>query len=122
MNQKRRNFLSQIGQLAIAAPIGLIASSGFKQTNSPPSPPFPGDSSNEQNPNPDNSPKPDPMAALKRNQQHIKDDVEKLFTLAEKPKEQVEKTDSTNVLSLPLIESTKQIESLAKQIRNLAVG
>jgi hypothetical protein len=69
-----------------------------------------------------NTPSPDVKMELKRSQQQIKDDVEKLFTLAQNLKEQVEKTDSAAVLSVSLVESTKQIESLAKQIRSLAVG
>jgi hypothetical protein len=34
----------------------------------------------------------------------------------------VEKTDSVNVLSLPMIQKAEQIEKLAKQVKNLARG
>lgn len=119
MNRKRRDFIMRFGKWMISAPVGLAATIGFAQLRSMPPPQRP---SVGQDTSPDNMPPPDPKLALKRSQQQIKDDVEKLFTLAEKLKEQVEKTDSTAVLSISFVESAKQIENLAKQIRNLALG
>jgi hypothetical protein len=119
MDRKRRNFITRIGQWTIAAPVGLIAALGLAQMRSTPPPQRPRADAGQ---SPDDAPPPDPKSELKRSQQQIRDDVEKLFSLAQKLKEQVEKTDSTTVLSLSFVESTKQIESLAKQIRNLAVG
>ena len=64
----------------------------------------------------------DPKAILKHNQQRIQDDIKKLYALAGELKDQVEKTDSASVLSLPLVKKAKEIEDLAKQIRNLVLG
>lgn len=122
MDSKRRSFIVRIGQWMIAAPAGLIATSGFAQTRRTPPPPPPTTVEQEQQKIPDNTLPPDRKPDLKRDQKQIKEDVEKLFTLAQGLKEQVEKTDSTNVLSLSFVENAKQIEKLAKQIRSLTVG
>lgn len=61
-----------------------------------------------------------PTKILEMNQKRIKKDCDDLFKLAQELKEQVDKTDSVNVLSLPLISKAEQIEKLAKQIRDLA--
>jgi hypothetical protein len=67
-------------------------------------------------------PRIDPKAVLKRNEQETYEDVEKLYMLATQLKTQVEKTDSTHVLSISLIESARQIETLAKHIKILATA
>ena len=61
-------------------------------------------------------------AILEQRQKDIKKDVEKLFDLASELKTQVEKTDSTTVLSLAMMKKTEEIEKLAKQIRDRAKG
>lgn len=73
-------------------------------------------------PEPDTQPRSNPKDILKQNQQQIHDDVEKLYKLASELKEEVEKTDATNTLSLPMIQKAEQIEKLAKQVKNLARG
>ncbi len=59
---------------------------------------------------------------LKHNQSQIQQDVERLFSLARQLKDQVEKTNSADVLSLPLLQKAEEIEKLARRIRNLARG
>jgi hypothetical protein len=61
-------------------------------------------------------------AILEQRQKDIKKDVEKLFDLASELKTQVEKIDSTTVLSLAMMKKTEEIEKLAKQIRDRAKG
>jgi hypothetical protein len=48
--------------------------------------------------------------------------VEKLFQLASELKEQVEKTDSSQVLSLALVRKAEEIEKLAKEIKSRSAG
>jgi len=120
MDGNRRSLIAWIGRLAIAAPVGLFAAQDPEQMQPTPKRQIPSSPTDQQGSGPD-FPAPDPKAILKHNQQQIKKDVEKLYTLASKLKAQVEETDSTSVLSLSLVESTKQIENLAKQIRSLAV-
>jgi len=57
---------------------------------------------------------------LDRNQRQMKQDIDKLYSLAQQLKQQVDRTDSTTVLSLNLVDSAKKVEDLAKEIRNLA--
>jgi HAMP domain-containing protein len=64
----------------------------------------------------------DPKAILELRQKDIKKDVERLLELATELKKEVDKTDSSAVLSMPLLRKTEEIEKLAKHIRSLARG
>jgi len=123
MDPKKRNFMFLTIPAALAVRFGLFSDLGFAQTQRP------------QNPNPSPPPvaplpipslpdgsKLDPKEILKKNQEQIHDDVEKIYALAGELKDDVEKTDSANVLSLPMIQKAEQIEKLAKQVKNLAHG
>ena len=68
------------------------------------------------------APKPDPRAILKQNQETIKRDVKRLAQLARELESELEKTDSTEVLSLQFVRKAEEIEKLAKNIKNLARG
>jgi len=59
---------------------------------------------------------------LEERQKNIKRDVEKLYDLASQLKSEVEKTDSTTVLSLAMLKKAEEIEKLAKQIKDRAKG
>jgi hypothetical protein len=59
---------------------------------------------------------------LEDRQKNIKKDVEKLYNLASQLKAEVEKTDSTTVLSLAMLKKAEEIEKLAKQIKDHAKG
>jgi len=65
---------------------------------------------------------PFPRPSLKANEQKIHDDVERLFALASELRDSINKTDSSNVLSLGILRKASEIEKLAKQIRDLAHG
>lgn len=79
----------------------------------------PDDASNGTN---GNFPPPSSKAMLEERQKSIKKDVEKLYDLASQLKTEVEKTDSTAVLSLPMLKKAEEIEKLAKQIKDHAKG
>jgi hypothetical protein len=122
MDRNKRNFLAALFSWALATRVGFFASRGFAQMpggarQQLPFPPRPGDTSGG-----DDSPKIDPKQIQEHNQREIHKDVEKLFTLAEELKAEVEKTDSTSVLSLALVQKAREVEKLAHQIANLAVG
>lgn len=59
---------------------------------------------------------------LEQNQKDLKKDIQKLFQLATDLKDEAEKTDAMNTLSLPLLKKTEEIEKLARQIRDKARG
>jgi hypothetical protein len=116
MSQRRREFL----QTALSATLfagGLQTGTRSPQSSpqrdqaQPPVPPRMPD---------EDIPKIDPKAILKGNQKQIQDDVKRLYALATELKEQAEKTDSTAMLSLPLVRKAEEIEKLARQIKNLA--
>jgi hypothetical protein len=121
LNGSRREFVTGTAQWALAGLI-VVLERGRLAPATMPKKPFGSRAQHEPPLEPAEAPHLDPKQALKRNEQQIRDDVEKLYTLAEQLKKEVEKTDSTNVLSLVVVDSARQIENLAKQIKNLAVG
>jgi hypothetical protein len=118
MDQSRRRTLTSIASLAVFA----IRPAAFAQDQDPGIPT--GAPRREQNRSEDSGlpPAAGTKAILEQRQKDIKKDVEKLFDLASELKTQVEKTDSTTVLSLAMMKKTEEIEKLAKQIRDRAKG
>lgn len=70
----------------------------------------------------EDSPKPDLRPILKERQAEIKKSTLRLYELASQLKKEVEKTDSADVLSLPLLRKAEEVEKLAKHIQSLARG
>jgi len=124
MDPKKRNFITQLFSWAFAAPLALLAvRAAFAQNSAPKLPPgMPPINDGHNDPLGDGAAKPDPKQMLKQNKDQIHDDVEKLYALATELKDQVEKTDSANVLSLAMVGKAEQVEKLARQIKNLARG
>jgi hypothetical protein len=123
MDPKKRNFITQLISWTLAAPLALLAVRAFAQNPSPklpqgPTPVYDG----RNDPFGGGAAKPDPKEILKQNKDQIHDDIEKLYVLASELKDEVEKTDSVNVLSLAMVGKAEQVEKLAKQIKNLARG
>ncbi len=129
MDANKRNFLTAIIPLALGVPLGLFSGSSIAcaQTGLPARPEpaqNPGPPKLDQ-PMPSDEIKPNSKEAkdiLKENQRQITENVERIYKLAEELKDEVEKTDATNTLSLPMIQKAEQIEKLAKQVKNLARG
>ena len=61
-------------------------------------------------------------AMLEANEKDIKKNIEKLFQLASDLKTEVEKTDSSQVLSLVMLKKADEIEKLAHDIKTRAKG
>ena len=61
-------------------------------------------------------------AMLRQNAQEFRDSVARLSTLVGELKEEVEKTPTTDVLSVKTFKKAQEIEKLAKQIKNKAKG
>ena len=59
---------------------------------------------------------------LEENQKDIKKKVDKLYELATELKAEVDKTDSSKVLSLNLVRKAEEIEKLARDIKNRSKG
>lgn len=117
--ETRRTFVSAIFLVA-AVPGWLVGATG-QQPQGPP--PVGGRRpASEQGP-PET---PEVPAADKRvldeNQKEIKKKVERLYDLASELKAEVEKTDSTKVLSLNQIKKAEEIEKLAHEIKSRSKG
>jgi hypothetical protein len=120
MDNQKRDFLSLLATAAMAAPIAIFAHVSFAQQGIGRRPGPPGSL-----PDPSAEPPPpafDPKKIQKHNQKVILEDIQKLYKLAGELKNEVEKTDSTSTLSLAMVQKAKEVEKLAKQIANLAVG
>lgn len=63
---------------------------------------------------------PGPM--LQENQKQMKQDIQQLYDMVQQLKQQSDKTNSAQVLSLDLVQKTKKIQDLAKKIGKLAAG
>jgi len=66
--------------------------------------------------------KPPTKAILESNEKDIKKNIEKLYQLVTDLKAEVEKTDSSQVLSLALVKKAEEIEKLAHDIKSRAKG
>ena len=114
--ESRRKFLTIL--LASGLPMGFMDSSMHAQAGggaqSSPKPLQKDEDTDE--------PKIDSKAVLEANQKDIKKSVERLFHLASELKAEVEKTDSVQVLSVPMLKKAEEIEKLAKSIRSRAIG
>ena len=118
MDTGRRSFLGFF--VSVPALTWSLAKAQAPPPHRPPRlpEPFP----ETEGPESEKSPKIDTRRVLKRNQREIKEDVEKLFQFAEDLRKEVNKTNSAEILSLPLIHEAEEIEKLARQIKNLARG
>ena len=60
--------------------------------------------------------------ALEENDKDMKKKVDRLFELVTELKAEVDKTDSSRVLSLNLVKKAEEIEKLARDIKNKGKG
>lgn len=127
MQTNRRVFFASflgVGSFRAALSALLLPFPAWLSSSQKPNPPPPLPGQKPQDPREEGplEHKPDPHALLKENQKNIKRDVERLAELAEELKQEVDKTDSADVLSIPLLKKAEEIEKLAKAIRNRARG
>jgi hypothetical protein len=117
MKNSRRTFL---GGIALLAAAGTASSAALQD-------PLP--ASRQDRKAPSDEPPPDnPNAvsptkrALEDNEKEIKKKVDRLYELATELKAEVDKTDSSKVLSLALVKKAEEIEKLAKDIKTRSKG
>ncbi len=120
----RRSFLAT---LAMAGSIVNVWISNVEANQAPQSGPTPRPTQDRPTPTdaapPDNPNIPSPeKRMLEENEKDIKKKVEKLYQLAAELKAEVDKTDSSKVLSLTMLKKTEEIEKLARDIRNRSKG
>ena len=114
----RRTFLA--GILVAGAATGLVGSLALSQVPSVPSP-APPLTRSPQEPEPVGLPSPDKQM-LEANNKDIHKKVERLYQLVTELKAEVDKTDSSKVLSLNLVKKAEEIEKLARDIKIRSKG
>ena len=98
----------------------VLAPAASSVQNPVPGPPrIPGEEKNPESPLP---PASTTKSVLEQNQKEIKKEIEKLYDLATQLKQEIEKTDSSSVLSLSLVKKAEEVEKLARQIKERARG
>lgn len=115
----RRTFLTLFGMVVTISAASLRTSAAVQLAQSATPPQVPGPKTHD-----DDSLPPAPLAKgiLDANEKDIKKKIERLFELATDLKEQVEKTDSSKVLSLAMVKKAEEIEKLARDIKTKAKG
>jgi hypothetical protein len=122
MRETRREFV-----LAMAIGTGvMLAEEGWPLAQYPPTPPPPPRPAETPNPAEIHS-NPQSIAAAKRamlqqNEKEFREGVERLYQLTSELHEEVQKTPTTEVLSVRMVKKTEQIEKLAKMLKNRAKG
>jgi hypothetical protein len=120
MKSNRRTFISRsVAGLVGLSGVPLLTRTPFVRLiqNDQAAPPHTGRMGE-----PTDLPTPDPKSILEHNQEKIQSDVEHLYELATELRDQVKKSNSTDVLSLDLLKKAEEVEKLAHQIRSLAKG
>jgi hypothetical protein len=121
MFDNRRKFLAL---LAGVGTLDFFAMKALQGQARPQRPPGTGSDPNA-DPNGDNPALPEKATTkgmLEANEKDIKKNIEKLFELASDLKAEVEKTDSSQILSLALLKKADEIEKLAHDIKTRAKG
>lgn len=120
----RRGFLTTLAMIVSIVNVWISSAEANQAPQSGPTPrptqdrPTPTDVAPPDNPN---VPSPE-KRMLEENEKDIKKKVEKLYQLAAELKAEVDKTDSSKVLSLTMLKKTEEIEKLARDIRNRSKG
>jgi len=119
MHETRRAFLTILAGAGTAAILRAQTERGQTKPTGRPSAPDP--SADADAPG-DSTGKSPTKVLLEANEKDIKKNIEKLYQLATDLKEEVEKTDSSQVLSLAMVKKAEEIEKLAHMIKTRAKG
>jgi hypothetical protein len=119
MSDTRRGFLMILAGTGTLALLGAGNLSGQAKPSGRARPSDPAAEPESADPMPAKSPT---KALLEANEKDIKKNIEKLYQLATDLKEEVEKTDSAQVLSLAMVKKAEEIEKLAHEIKSRAKG
>lgn len=122
MRETRRVFV-----MAMAAAVGFLAAEdGWPLEQFPPTPPPPPQPAETPNPAEIHSNRQGTAAAkrtiLRQNEKEFREGVERLYQLTSELREEVQKTATTDVLSVRMVKKTEEIEKLAKVLKTRARG
>jgi hypothetical protein len=117
--ETRRTFLA--GIVLVGACTGLAGNAARGQNPLPPQGPPRNPTGEHQDSDAPAVPAAD-KKVLENNDKDIKTKVERLYFLANELRVEVEKTDSSKVLSMTLVKKAEEIEKLAHDIKNRSKG
>jgi hypothetical protein len=122
MRETRRVFFMTMAGVAGV----LAAEEAWPSTQNPPTPPPPPQPAGVPNPAEIHT-NPQAAAAAKRaqlqqNEKEFREGVDRLFQLTSELREEVQKTTTTDVLSMRMVKKTEEIEKLAKVLKAKAKG
>lgn len=119
MFDTRRGFLTMLAGAGTAIALRAQTPRGQAKPTGRPTAPDPSQDADASGTTTEKSPT---KVALEANEKDIKKNIEKLFQLATDLKAEVEKTDSSQVLSLAMVKKAEEIEKLAREIKTRAKG
>lgn len=119
MYETRRAFLTILAGAGTAAILRGQTEPGQTKPTGRPTAPDPSPDADAPAGSPERSPT---KVLLEANEKDIKKNIEKLYQLATDLKTEVEKTDSSQVLSLAMVKKAEEIEKLAHVIKTRAKG
>jgi hypothetical protein len=105
--------------LAVSVPLVVFGQRPTPQPLPSPNAPNPAYPQGMNGPGPS---QPDQKAIDKQNQAQMREDIDKMYALISDLKQEFSLTNSANVLSLSVVKKAKEIEKLAKQVKDLAKG
>lgn len=124
MKETRRGF---VVDLAAMAGVLVVSNNGAALGQTPgkpiyPKPPTPGDPQEK-----DKTAEAPDLRAMKRavmvrNEKEFRAGVERLYQLSSELRDELQKTTTTNILSVRMYKKTEEIEKLAKQLKSKARG
>jgi hypothetical protein len=121
MGETRRRFV-----LALAAVAGCVTAQEtllFAQHRRGfPDPPEPAEKQNPATAAPDDAGHQSAKRALQENEREFRAGVERLYQLTSELHDEVQKTVTSDVLSVRMYKKTEEIEKLAKQVKSKAKG
>jgi hypothetical protein len=122
MRETRRGFLASVAVLGscLAAGSGWLASAAQEPHKGFPTPPPPAVPQDEHAPGQD--PQAAKRAQLLKEEKEFRAGVERLYELTVELREEVQKTPTTDVLSVGMYKRMEAIEKLAKQLKGKAKG
>jgi hypothetical protein len=118
MHTERRSFLSMI--VMTLAGVRALFAGQQGQWQSPRMPEIPDASGSRSHDDDPISRKRNLNEHLKENQKNLRSDADHLLQLARELKDEADKTEQREVLSISLIHRAEEIEKLARQIKGLA--
>jgi len=121
MHETRRTFVMALAALCMAWAAPALPKAPQKRRPMP-EPPEPAQTQNPDRGSTQASQQRARKAWLQQNEKEFRDGVERLYQLTSDLRDEVQKTSTTQVLSVRMYKKTEEIEKLAKQLKSKARG